>query len=187
MRRALGVLLATGLALVVSAGPALAHNVLVDSSPKKDSQVENSPTELKLVFDQPVQAAELVNSVTLTGPGSTRWPVGKPAVENTAVTVPVQGPLGAAGEYTVAFRILSADGHPVGDKLSFHLTKDGSGTAATTGAASPAPAAPTMTQVSERPGQDEGTPVWPWFAGAAVLLGAGVVIALRFARTPTRD
>ncbi|SDN26957.1 copper resistance CopC family protein [Allokutzneria albata] len=190
--RALGALLAAGLALVVSAGPALAHNVLVDSSPKKDAQVETGPTELKLVFDQQVQAADLVNTVTLTGPGSTRWPVGKPVVENTTVTVPVEGPLGAAGEYTIAFRILSADGHPVGDKLSFRLTKDGPGVPLAGSKPSSTSAQPDTGQVTAIAGRQaepgEGMPVWPWLVGAAVVLGVGVVVALRFSRAPnTRD
>ncbi|WP_086823364.1 copper resistance CopC family protein [Allokutzneria sp. NRRL B-24872] len=191
MRRALTALLVAGLALVLSAGPALAHNVLVDSSPKKDAQVESSPTELKLVFDQQVQAADLVNTVTLTGPGGTRWATDKPKVENNTVTVAAT-PLGPAGEYTIAFRILSADGHPVGDKLSFRLTKDGPGTplsgAKPADSATPAPSgseAATVTAVAGRQADSNGGfPVWVWFAGAAVLLGAGVVIALRFSRAP---
>ncbi|GAA3997018.1 copper resistance protein CopC [Allokutzneria multivorans] len=191
MRRALGALLVAGLALVLSAGPALAHNVLVDSSPKKNAQVEVSPTELKLVFDQQVQAADLVNTVTLTGPGDTRWATEKPKVENTTVTVPV-APLGPAGEYTIAFRILSADGHPVGDKLSFRLTKDGPGTPLSNSkpdSAAPKPSgseAATVTAVAGRQADaNGGIPVWVWFAGAAVLLGVGVVVALRFSRGAT--
>ncbi|MFB9906553.1 copper resistance CopC family protein [Allokutzneria oryzae] len=183
LARTLGVLLVSGLALVAGAGPALAHNILVDSSPKKDAQVETSPTELKLIFDQQVQAAESVNTVTLTGPGGTRWQTGTPTVENTTVTVP-SGPLGPAGEYTIAFRILSADGHPVGDKLSFRLTKEGPGKPVSS-SAEPSSASTTATQASGREApQDDGVPVWPWFVGAAVLLAGGVVVALRLGRSP---
>jgi len=35
---------------------------------------------------------------------------------------------------------------------------------------------------SAAPPEPEGTPVWPWIAGAVVLVGAGVVLALRLGR-----
>jgi hypothetical protein len=85
--------------------------------------------------------------------------------------------LGPKGNYTVGFRIVSADGHPVSGKLTFTLTTAGNGT--------PAPAnSDGGTTIAGSVGGDSGgsgggLPIWVWLVGAAVLLGAGLFVALR--------
>ncbi|MEU5691058.1 copper resistance CopC family protein [Actinosynnema sp. NPDC020468] len=166
---ALAALVAGGLALG-TAGTALAHNVLVDSTPKDGASLDAGPAEITLTFDQPVQAGERFNTITVTGPDSTQWQGdGEPTVKNNSVTFPVR-PLGPAAEYSVGYRILSADGHPVTGTLKFTLTKAGTGTPAT------ATAAPAE---SSSPESDGGVPIWVWIAGAVVLLGGGVYFALK--------
>ncbi len=108
------------------------------------------------------------------------------------VTVPVR-PLGPAGEYTVGYRVLSTDSHPVQGAVRFTLTAPGPGTAAApapSGDGAPeavaAPDGPASTGPSSdsSDGSDSGgTPVWPWIAGAVLLLGAGVAAALRLGRS----
>jgi hypothetical protein len=79
--------------------------------------------------------------------------------------------------YTVAYRILSADGHPVEGAVRFTLTTAGTGTPAPSAAAQP----PTTSGQGGHGGG--GMPVWPWIVGAAALLAIGVVFALRIGRT----
>lgn len=174
MRRLLTALVITGAALLVPAAPAFAHNVLSDSNPKAKSQVEAGPGEVMLKFDQEVQ--EGFNTVTVTGPNGTRWEGGAPKVNGSVVTAPLL-PLGPAGEYTIGYRILSADGHPVTGAVPFTLTKAGNGTP-TTMTFSPQAEGSTNAQ-SEG---SSGTPVWLWIVGAGVLLIAGVAVALVLAR-----
>jgi copper resistance protein C len=170
MRRVVSLLLTSlvaGAVVLGTATPALAHNVLISSDPKDGSQLEAGPTSITLTFDQPVQAGEKLNTVTVTGPEGTRWEAdGEPTVKNNSVEFPVR-PLGPAADYTVGYRILSADGHPVTGSLKFTLTKAGNGT--------PAPAA--ADQASTPDGG--GVPIWVWIVGAVVLLAGGVFLALR--------
>ncbi|MFG3441996.1 copper resistance CopC family protein [Nonomuraea sp. NPDC047897] len=117
MRRLLTVLVLACAAAGLPA-PALAHNVLVGSDPKDGATLSSAPDRITLVFDQP--ARQGYAQVSVTGPdGSAR--VDDPAVVAAEkVTVKVR-PLPANGAYTVGYRILSADGHPVTGKITFTL------------------------------------------------------------------
>lgn len=173
MRRVVSLLL-TGLVaggvVLGTATTAFAHNVLVGSDPKDGSRLESGPAAITLTFDQPVQAGEKFNTVTVTGPEGTRWEAeGEPTVKNNSVVFPVR-PLGPAAEYTIGYRVLSADGHPVTGSIKFTLTKAGAGTPA------PAPADPGSAPVPDGAG---GVPIWVWIVGAVVLLGGGAFLALR--------
>jgi copper resistance protein C len=158
------------LAGIVGAGQAAAHNSLVSADPADGASLPAGPQQVRLTFDQPVQRE--FAAVTVTGPGDTRWDGGEAAVSGNSVTAPVR-PLGPAGEYVVGYRIVSADGHPVSGTLTFRLTAAGTGTPA-----EPAPSSGT----GAAGGADDGMPVWPWLAAAVLLLGAGVLVALRLGR-----
>jgi len=123
----------TALAAVVFAGPAAAHDVLLSSDPADGSTVQTAPPSVSLTFDQPVQDFEPV--VTVTGPDGQSYQSGSPTVDSTVVTNSV-GPLTAAGEYVIAYRVVSADGHPVVGEVKFQFT------------GAPAPAAPSETASS---------------------------------------
>ncbi|MFI9008691.1 copper resistance protein CopC [Actinosynnema sp. NPDC053489] len=172
MRRVVSLLLTglvAGAVALGTAAPALAHNVLVGSDPKDGARLDAGPAAITLTFDQPVQAGEKFNTVTVTGPEGTRWEAdGEPTVRNSSVTFPVR-PLGPAAEYVVGYRVLSADGHPVTGSLRFTLTKAGDGT--------PAPAA--AAEQDQEGTSSGGVPIWVWIVGAAVLLGGGAFLALR--------
>jgi methionine-rich copper-binding protein CopC len=176
MKRALSLLVSGLIAAAVMlglAGPALAHNVLISSDPKDGASVDAGPALATLTFDQPVQSGDKLNSVTVIGPDNTHWEAsGDPTVKGNAVIASLR-PLGPAGEYTVGYRVLSADGHPVTGSVKFTLTKAGNGTPATAGQAS------SQATSGSASGGDGGMPIWPWIIGAVVLLGGGVFLALR--------
>lgn len=160
--------LVAGAVVLGTATPAFAHNVLISSDPQDGSQLEAGPAAITLTFDQPVQAGEKFNTITVTGPEGTRWEAeGEPTVRNNSVVFPLR-PLGPAAEYVIGYRVLSADGHPVTGSLKFTLTKAGTGTPAPKPAADPVP-----------PTDSGAVPIWVWIAGAVVLLGGGVFLALR--------
>lgn len=148
--------------------PALAHNSLISSDPANESSLDVGPETVELTFDQPVQEGEGLNSVAVTGPNGDHWEAGPPVVDSNVVTAPVRE-LGPKGEYTIGYRIVSADGHPVSGKLTFTLTTAGNGT----------PATAVATSGTEESGSGGGLPIWVWIVGAVVLLGAGLTFALR--------
>ncbi len=174
--RLLAVVVLVWSALLFGAGQAAAHNTLTSATPADGAELTSGPSEVTLTFDQPVQSG--FNTITVTGPGDTRWNSGDVTTRgNTASTAVV--PLGPAGEYVVGYRVVSADGHPVSGALRFRLTQAGTGTPNTA-----APAG-SSTTVADAGGGDGGMPVWPWVVAAVVLLGAGVAAALRLGRAPS--
>lgn len=169
MKRLIAAVLLAVFAAVGFAQPAFAHNTLTSSNPKDGSSIAAAPDTVTLTFNDDVQPGE-GNQIVVSGPGDTRWTSGSAQVDvdgtKAGISLP---PLGPAGEYTIAYRILSADGHVVKDVLSFTLTEDGDGKPLSTGA--------------DDGGEDSGgLPLWVWIVGAVVLLGAGLVFALRLGR-----
>lgn len=170
MKRLTAVAVLALAALFGGAGTALAHNVLVSSDPPEAAQLATGPREVRLTFDQPVR--EGYNTVNVVGPDGTYWTDGQGRVEGTSVIAPVRE-LGPAGAYTVGYRVLSNDGHPVSGKVTFTLTTAGGGT--------PAPA-PQNADQQPQSGESGGMPIWPWIAGAVVLVVLGLVLALRLGK-----
>jgi methionine-rich copper-binding protein CopC len=150
------------------------HNELLGTDPPYGARLSAGPARVTLTFDLPAQRG--FSTLIVTGPDHNQWQAGPATEDGTMVSAPVR-PLGPAGEYTVAWRIVSADGHPVRGTFPFTLTTPGTGTAA------PPPSnADRSGSAPSAPGSG-GPPVWLWLAGVGVLLVAGVVMALRVNRT----
>ncbi|WP_225566505.1 copper resistance CopC family protein [Isoptericola luteus] len=189
----LGALLAVVAGSVVPAAPAAAHNVVVDTSPPAGRTVTESPTEVSVTFDDVV--LDLTGDgtgtvVQVTDADGAPHTTGCPTARDRTVTVPVR--IDAPGTYTVAWRIVSADGHPTSGEHTFTFAPaDGA----------PAPedpsAAPAALGCETGPQDDDGTAAAPAapttsggdltavlaIAGGVVLLaGAGVLVALRLSR-----
>jgi methionine-rich copper-binding protein CopC len=158
--RALLVLAGAVLTLVVGAVPASAHDVLTATLPADGTRVARTPGEVVLTFDQP--AVAMGTQVLVTGPTG-QVQVGPARLVDSTVTQTVAG--GApAGAYTVAWRVTSADGHPVSGAFTFTSADAGTGTPPTV---SPAPA----TAPPARPGR-------PWGVAGVLAAVAVVVVAL---------
>ncbi len=164
------------LALLAAAPQAFAHNTLTGSDPKEGAKVDVAPDKVTLTFDQEVQSGD-VNQVVVNGPDGGQWARGPVKVDGTEVTRAL-GELGPAGEYTIGFRVLSADGHPVTREIPFTLTTAGDGAPAETPTTQQE--APGDTADSQEPGAV--IPTWVWILSAVVLLGVGIWLALRQGR-----
>ncbi|WP_406674378.1 copper resistance CopC family protein [Nonomuraea sp. N2-4H] len=172
MRRLLTVLLLAVAATGVLWSPARAHNVLISSDPKDGATLTAPPERVTLVFDQAVRQGYAQVGVTSADGGS--WADGAAVVAAERVTVQVK-PL-PAGSYTVGYRILSADGHPVTGKIGFTVTAGGA-------------AAPATPPAAQEPGSDAAAAeaaanggagmAVVWVLGALVVLAIGTVVALR--------
>jgi methionine-rich copper-binding protein CopC len=152
--------------------PAMAHSVLVSSDPAKDSSIASAPATVTLVFNEPLDRG--FTELAVLGPdGSSHWEGGAPVVTGEKLSAPLRT-LGNAGVYTVKYRVVSADGHPVSGSVPFTLTTAGSGKAAD-------PVVRTETAVA-RPAVDDSMPVWPWIAAAVLVAIAGVFVARLIAK-----
>lgn len=109
--------------VVLAPRTALAHDQLVSSSPAKDSTTDSVPAQIELVLS----AAPLATGaqLVLTTPDGDTIPAEEPAVKTTqgAVTFPVTGD-GPPGTYTVAWHVVSSDGHPIEGTFDFTVKPD---------------------------------------------------------------
>ncbi|NCL74057.1 copper resistance protein CopC [Rhodococcus sp. YH1] len=159
LARLAGLLGAVAAALLFAAGPAAAHSVVIASTPAPGEQIAQGPERVSLTFNEALQ--ESFAALTVVGPDGNLWSKGDPLVEDATVSVAV-GDLGPAGEYTIAYRVTSADGHPVTGTQVFTLTQDGPG----------APGAAAAAGAAADSDEDSGPAVWVFVVvGVAVLAG----------------
>lgn len=181
VRRALaaGAALALSLALSpVLASPASAHDTLTGSSPKKDATVE-SPREIELTFS----AAVRLPRVVVTDASEKQHQTGEPRAVDNTVTQPIGGTL-PNGEYTVAWRVVSSDGHPIQGTYAFTVkgSPDGAGESAAPSGAAAEPPAPEPTATNAAATENSGgTSGWLWVGLIALLIAAaaGAIAWLR--------
>lgn len=113
--RVLGVLAPLLVLLVWVAAPAAAHDRLVTSTPTDGATLEAVPTEV--VLEMSATALELGTEVQVLDVAGTNVTSGPATIADRFVTVPV-GEL-TAGEYTVVWRVVSSDGHPIDGTFAF--------------------------------------------------------------------
>ncbi|WP_405139389.1 copper resistance protein CopC [Sphaerisporangium sp. NBC_01403] len=186
--------LAAALALVVAvvlgtafASPALAHTALRSSDPEKGATVE-SLDSVTLTFNEAVRFPV----VLVRDAGGQAHQEGKPRTDGPKVIQKVAGAL-PSGKYTIAWRVVSDDGHPIEGEIPFTVKAPKASPSASpvpspqesTAAASP-PAAATPTSVNATPAarQEEqksgGIPAWVWIVVFGIAgIGIGMVISLR--------
>ncbi|GII75936.1 copper resistance protein CopC [Sphaerisporangium rufum] len=190
----LAVMLAFLAAIVLGtavASPALAHTSLKSSDPKKGATVE-SIDEIRLTFTESVK----LPSVVLNDADGKAHQDGRPEVDGAVVTQRVAGTL-PAGKYTIAWRVVSADGHPVVGEIPFTVRAAEPEPSATTPSAieatpvapavpaTPAPDTPVATPAAgaEQDAAQEGgsgVPGWVWIVVLGLAgVGIGMVISLR--------
>ncbi|HEX7117723.1 MAG TPA: copper resistance protein CopC [Longimicrobiales bacterium] len=132
--------------LIGMAGDAAAHEVLKHSVPGDGARLDEAPRVLRLTFTRPVELG--LTRVELLGPEG--QPVALAAPELAAdsanvIVVAVRGAL-KAGDYTVRWRVVGPDGHPVQGSFDFAISPGAAGLAAPEagagGAAAPGADAP---------------------------------------------
>ena len=149
-------------AMAVSGTPAAwAHAVRVAADPAPDATISTGPARVSATFNEQLQPS--FAAMTVVGPDGNLWSDGSPEVQGATVSVAVRA-LGPAGAYTVNYRVTSADGHVVSGSWSFTLTVAGEGTPGPSAAAGSA---------------DTGLSVWPFLAGAVVVVAGAAAWALR--------
>jgi copper transport protein len=126
VRRAATAALALVVLLLTPAG-ALAHATLEGTRPARDAQVARAPGQVVLRFDETVDASlgavQVYNSAGHTVQVGTAF---HPDGDGPRVAVRLPGSLPDGG-YTVTYRVISADSHPISGGFSFTV---GSGAAA---------------------------------------------------------
>ncbi|MBO2459562.1 copper resistance CopC family protein [Actinomadura violacea] len=175
----------------LTATPALAHTQLVSSTPGK-GQSAASVTEVKLVFSDKISNAKVI----VKDAHGKAFQSGAAEHAGTTVTQKLTGPL-PAGSYTVGYRVVGADGHPVqADGLPFTATaaggdggtgeqpqaaptKGGVGAVDQTGEAATTNEQPLKIDQKQAEESDSGSGMVTWgIVGVGVLLGVGIGVAI---------
>lgn len=184
---------------VFGAVPASAHAELISSDPRDGAKLASSPGEVTLTFEENIDPKTARSRVEAKADDGFTYSVDpKPRVEGAEVVVPL-GAVTAAGQYTVTYRVVSEDGHPVEGSIDFIVTEpveapvDPAATTDTSPEASTSPTAdaatgstagPSATASATAPAttgvSDDGVnPVWLYALGGIAVLGAaGAAVAL---------
>jgi methionine-rich copper-binding protein CopC len=104
---------------LVSTTSAFAHAHLLSAAPAAKAVLTTAPTELTLKFSESLEPK--FTSAEVTGPDNVPVAHGAAALDpkdSTLLKVPLTRPL-AAGSYTVAWHVLSRDGHKTSGTYSF--------------------------------------------------------------------
>ena len=174
-------LLAT-LGVVAAAGPASAHDRLTGSSPADGSSLASAPEQIRLDFSEEVQ--DLGLTVLVKDPSGASVADGEARVDGRSVVQPVET-LTLSGRYTVAYRVVSSDGHPISGRATFTLDLPEQSSSATPSATPSTVVAPSTSAVAASPAAStsDAGPGTAWLlAGIGLLLAlvlAGAVLARR--------
>lgn len=171
--------LAVVAALLLPSAPAAAHTSLRSSDPAENAQVTALP-KVTLEFSESVRFP----AVVLTGPDGERYENGKPRVDGRKIVQDV-GPPSAlpAGAYTIAYRVVSRDGHPVEGEIPF--TYEPAQPGAPSQPAQPvvqAAAAPTPSATGNpvAPEESRQIPAWIWIVVFGIAgIGIGMAFSMR--------
>ncbi|MFG1817105.1 copper resistance protein CopC [Kribbella sp. NPDC049174] len=152
----LAVLAITAALTVAPAGAASAHTKLTASTPANGARLSSSPSAVSFTFDQSLQPVQGWDAVLVSGPDGFRHAAQSVRVDGNTVHASCDR-LGKAGTYTVSYRVISGDGHPITGHITVTLASADTG--------SPMLAAMTL--------PTGGVPAWVWileFATALFLL-----------------
>jgi len=160
--------------LALPVGPASAHDELISTEPTADAVLDAPPTEVALEFTADLLA--ISPTIVLSGQAGL-VPLDAPAVVGPRVSVPVPADL-PAGDYTVVWRVVSGDGHPIQGSFGFSLR----GTSATASASSsiaptstPTPIATPTSTSTPTPSATTAGPA-PTSPGSSAAVTAGLAV-----------
>ncbi|MGW4102983.1 copper resistance CopC family protein [Streptomyces sp. NPDC004976] len=102
--------------LAVAAPQAAAHTELDSSSPGANATLTGLPPRVTLTFSD--EMTQKYAKVAITRPDGESAGTGDPQVQGKSVSLPVDV-RAPAGRYTVGYRVVSADGHPVSGSYTF--------------------------------------------------------------------
>ena len=99
-------------------GPASAHAVLRSTNPAANTTVPTAPAEVVLTFSEAV--SPVADRVRVLAPDGTRADSGAPVARDSELSIPMRTDV-PRGTYLVSYRVISADGHPVGGSFTYSV------------------------------------------------------------------
>lgn len=174
-------------AVLAAAAPASAHDAAESSSPAQGSTVATPPEKVSVTFNRDPLA--LGSQFQVKDAAGTNWAEGPVEIVDNVASQKLR-PGAPAGEFTVVWRVVSSDSHPIEGTFTFTATVAAPGSGATgstpgSSAGSSTTAAGVPTAGTAQPGTTtapepapDASELFPWslvlFAGTAL----GILVAL---------
>lgn len=188
---ALAAALLTAFLVLIAPLSASAHDSLTASSPEAGSTVDTLPAELTLTFSAKLIDGEGATEVVVTDPSGASVTDGAATVNGAIVTQPLVAEA-AAGLYTVTWRVVSSDGHPISEEFEFTVATstlsaptaepEATPTGEPTEPAQTAAPAPSSDSTDEPADTDESSAstAWIWILAIAgiLIIVVAVVVAV---------
>ena len=119
VRPAIAGALVSGALLLCAPATVFAHAALESTTPEANSVLEESPPEIVLNFDDPIEVA--VASIQLFDGNAELVAIGTPQRGDDQTILTASLPVLDDGLYAVIWRVTSDDGHPVDGSFSFQI------------------------------------------------------------------
>lgn len=181
-------LVAASAALVaLPAVSASAHNYVVATTPARGAVVTTQPGTVSLETNEDLLDVEGGSVIQVQGPDGRYYGDGCAVVSGPTATTQTQ--LGDAGTYTVTWRVVSTDGHPISGTWTFDWQPvDGialaEGSAEPGACGGPAPTTPKTTDAADETGEPadstQATAAAPldalWIVGGVLLAAVAAIV-----------
>lgn len=103
---------AVATATLLGVNPAQAHDELLATNPTDGATLTQAPAELELTYSGDIMDVDGANQVRVTNAAGDSVTSGDPEIDGTAIRQPLSTSA-AEGTYTVTWRVVSSDGHPI--------------------------------------------------------------------------
>lgn len=168
--------------------PAAAHDELVSTNPTDGATLTEAPASLELTYSGDIMDVDGANQVRVTNAAGESVTDGAPDIDGKVVTQDL-ATAAADDTYTVTWRVVSSDGHPIQGTFTYTVGQgskvaDATTQAATTGAAEPSAestgtSAPAASDPVSQASEGLSTPLKVVLALVAVAaLGSALVVVL---------
>lgn len=181
-------------ALLVLLAPtaAFAHDTIVSSDPADGSSVETSPEQITLTYS--AELLDITPVVRIVDAAGETVLETTPAIDGREAVATLDEPL-PAGDYTVQWRVVSSDGHPIEGDVAFTVVNDpapaeaapaapsdGGSAESASAQAAPTESATASPAATETEQEESGSSMMPLLLGIGVIAVAGALIATLVAR-----
>ncbi|WP_324643975.1 copper resistance CopC family protein [Pseudarthrobacter sp. LT1] len=166
------------------AGPASAHDAAESTSPAQGAALAAPPAEVSVTFSN--KPLGIGSSFSIKDAGGTEWADGSVQIVDNVATQKLR-PGGPAGMYTVAWRVVSSDSHPIEGTFTFSAASGAPGAVSsgtpTAGSSTAAGAVPGMGTaqpgVTEEPSEPAGAgEPFQWSIVIFAVVAVGLLVAL---------
>ena len=135
--------------------PAKAHDQLISSSPETDEVLTAAPKAIELIYSAEIM--EVGADVRLLDAEKNQLETSEIKVDGAVVYTEIPELL-VNGEYSIIWRVVSSDGHPIDGVIPFKVAVEGNETAEPSPMVSPDPTPePTVSATSESPEEPNST------------------------------